>query len=335
MAANTPRLSLEEQCNQLIKRQFDEVSNQRDTAISRLEKTITINKKLKDDNAGCWHIIANKQNEINALQDKNWQLQRDLDRERRERQKIKDFILSGEASQDTTLGPPHEVTTSVGTSLKAVSFSSAPNGESHRTATTGLTSEATGLTRERDAIQPEATSTLGQQEATTQDDPQDTNADQVAQDAYDSDPELFDTLGQQAEQETTTQDDPQDANADQVAQDAPNIGATTRTSSEHREDNTAASVSSPAQPKKRKKWTRRDVVETSATKRPRREPKPIAQTEAVVDQGTNVGISKFSVNHEGEIVNEDGEALSQDIQAEFTRKMDELSTKDTCPRNNW
>ncbi|KAI4757530.1 DUF221-domain-containing protein [Aureobasidium sp. EXF-3400] len=301
MAANTPRLSLEEQCNQLIKRQFDEVSNQRDTAISRLEKTITINKKLKDDNAGCWHIIANKQNEINALQDKNWQLQRDLDRERRERQKIKDFILSGEASQDTTLGPPHEVTTSVGTSLKAVSFSSAPNGESHRTATTGLTSEATGLTRERDAIQPEATSTLGQQEATTQDDPQDTNADQVAQDAYDSDPELFDTLGQQAEQETTTQDDPQDANADQVAQDAPNIGATTRTSSEHREDNTAASVSSPAQPKKRKKWTRRDVVETSATKRPRREPKPIAQTEAVVDQGTNVGISKFSVNHEAEV----------------------------------
>ncbi|KAH0349408.1 hypothetical protein KCU83_g5550, partial [Aureobasidium melanogenum] len=171
MAANTPRLSLEELCNQLIQRQFDEVSNERDTAISRLDKTITINKKLKDDNAGCWHIIAKKQNEINALHDKNWQLQRDLDRERRERQKIKDLIgiLSEEANrQDTTLCLPHEVRTSVGTSSNAVSFSSAPNGESHRTTITGLTSEATGLTRECDACVAQVQAVEGYLEAVRQ-----------------------------------------------------------------------------------------------------------------------------------------------------------------------
>ncbi|KAG9590085.1 hypothetical protein KCU77_g7993, partial [Aureobasidium melanogenum] len=91
MAANTPPLSLRDQCDQLIQR-FDEVSNERDTAISRLDKTISINKKLKDDNAGCWHIIANNQLEINALHDKNWQLQQDLDTER---QTIMDMIGIG------------------------------------------------------------------------------------------------------------------------------------------------------------------------------------------------------------------------------------------------
>lgn len=34
-------------------------------------------------------------------------------------------------------------------------------------------------------------------------------------------------------------------------------------------------------------------------------------------------------------MDEDDEALSRDIQAEFTQKMDELSTKNTCPHGDW
>ncbi|KAH0164305.1 hypothetical protein KCU67_g5209, partial [Aureobasidium melanogenum] len=261
MTANTPRLSLEEQCNQLIKRQFDEVSNQRDTAISRLEKTITINKKLKDDNAGCWHIIANKQLEINALHaeittlhGRNRQLQQDLDTERQKIMAMIDIGTKRATPQDTSA--------------------------QHGTPTLAETKHPQIIINDLSV----STSKGCPHEHVT------TSEDIIAQPQ--SDVQVIESDYSEATQPTPTK-------------------------------------------KKRKKWTRRDAVETSTTKRPRREPKAIAQTEAVVDQGTNVGISKFSVNHEGEIVNEDGEALSQDIQAEFTRKMDELSIKDTCPRNNW
>ncbi|KAG9644109.1 hypothetical protein KCU64_g11475, partial [Aureobasidium melanogenum] len=82
--------------------------NERDTAISRLDKTITINKKLKDDNADCWHIIANKQleinaltSEINALHDKIWQLEQDPSQET---QKVKEItgIVTREATHRNT-----------------------------------------------------------------------------------------------------------------------------------------------------------------------------------------------------------------------------------------
>ncbi|KAK6006254.1 hypothetical protein QM012_006664 [Aureobasidium pullulans] len=66
MADNTPRSSLRDAIDLFIRRRFDEVSSERDTAVA--------------DNAA-------KQKEINALHDKISQLQRDLDQER---QQIKD-----------------------------------------------------------------------------------------------------------------------------------------------------------------------------------------------------------------------------------------------------
>lgn len=253
MAANTPPFSLRDQCDQLVQR-FDEVSNERDTAI-------TSNKKLKNDNAGCWHIIANKQLEINTLHaeittlhGRNRQLQQDLDTE----------------SQTIT------AMIGIGTKRATPQDTSAQHG----------------------------TPTLAE-----------TKHPQIII----NDLSVSTSKGRPHEHVTTSEDI--------IAQPQSDVQVI-------ESDYSEATQPAPTK-KKRKKWTRRDVVETSTTKRPRREPKPIAQTEAVVDQGTNVGISKFSVNHEGEIVNEDGEALPQDIQAEFIRKMDELSIKDTCPRNNW
>ncbi|KAH0164228.1 hypothetical protein KCU67_g5242, partial [Aureobasidium melanogenum] len=254
MAANTPPLSLRDQCDQLVQR-FDEVSNERDTAI-------TIIKKLKNDNAGCWHIIANKQLEIHALHaeittlhGRNRQLQQDLGTERQ------------------------TITAMIGIGTKRAT--------------------------PQDASAQHGAPTLAE-----------TKHPQIIID----DLSVSTSKGRPHEHVTTSEDI--------IAQPQSDVQVI---ESDYSEATQPAALTK----KKRKKWTRRDVVETSATKRPRREPKPIAQTEAVVNQDADVGISKFSVNHEGEIVNEDGEALSQDIQAEFTRKMDELSIKDTCPRNNW
>lgn len=99
MAVNTPPLSWKEQYdqqyNQLIQRRFNEVCNERDSAI-------TINKKLKNANSGCWHLIANTQLEIDALHAKiatlhgtNRQLQQDLNTDRQTPRGIRDMIGTG------------------------------------------------------------------------------------------------------------------------------------------------------------------------------------------------------------------------------------------------
>ncbi|KAG9680769.1 hypothetical protein KCU95_g15281, partial [Aureobasidium melanogenum] len=164
MANNMPRLSLEEQCNRLIQRQFDEVSNERDKAISRLgkaikrlDKAITIIKKLKDANAGCWHIIANKQLEIDALHaeaalhDNNKQLERTWDEERQKAKDMRAFDSSTASHREQNLRLPHAVTTSIDTSSNAVSILSVPDGGSQRTPIAPLTLEITDLIRGHDA----------------------------------------------------------------------------------------------------------------------------------------------------------------------------------------
>lgn len=108
MATNTPRLSLRDQYDQqnnqqydqFVQRLFDEVSSERDAVIGRLNATIgrlntTIaeNTRLKNVNAGCWHIIATKQNEIDALHSKHPQPQRELDRERQQIENMTDIGL--------------------------------------------------------------------------------------------------------------------------------------------------------------------------------------------------------------------------------------------------
>lgn len=101
-------------------------------------------------------------------------------------------------------------------------------------------------------------------------------------------------------------------------------------------ENDNAEVSQPASKKKRKRKTKPVIKQTVASKRPRREPKRTVQPEAaVVSPGSDVGISKFSINHKNEIVDEDNKPLSEDTQSVLTQHMDELSNTNTCPRGDW
>ncbi|KAG9557509.1 DUF221-domain-containing protein, partial [Aureobasidium melanogenum] len=246
MAANTPPLSLRDQCDQFIQRRFDEVSNERDTAVSRLDKTITINKKLKNANSGCWHIIANKQleinvltSEINALHYKIWQLEQDLSQETQKVQEI-----TGTVTREAT----------------------------HRNTSTQHGTPPLAKTKHSQII-------------------------------IINDPSVSTSKDHSNEDVTTSED--------VISQPEPDIQVI---ESDYSEPPQAA-------PKKRRRRKTKPVVkETSASKRSRREPKPIAQTEAVVNQDAGLSVSKFSINHRNEIVNEDGKALSRGIQAEFTQK---------------
>ncbi|KEQ60958.1 uncharacterized protein M437DRAFT_67732 [Aureobasidium melanogenum CBS 110374] len=262
MAANTPPLSWKEhydqQYNHLVQIRFNKICSERDSAI-------TINKQLRNANSGCWHIIANKQLEIDALHAKvaalhgtNRRLQQDLNTERQTIRNIRD--MTGNGSERVTrqnTSPQHNTPT-----------------------------PATKKPRE----------------------------------VINTDDLLVSTSKDYPKDDTTT---PDDVTAD------PETGPQVI-------ENDNAEVPQPASKKKRKKWTKVVVENTSAAKRPRREPKPAVQPKAAgVSQAADVSIPKFFVSHMNEIVNEDGEPLSEDIQADFRQQMDELSTKTTCPRGHW
>ncbi|KAH0340249.1 DUF221-domain-containing protein, partial [Aureobasidium melanogenum] len=259
MAANTPPLSWKEhydqQYNHLVQIRFNKICSERDSAI-------TINKQLRNANSGCWHIIANKQLEIDALHAKvaalhgtNRRLQQDLNTERQTIRNIRD--MTGNGSERVTrqnTSPQHNTPT-----------------------------PATKKPRE----------------------------------VINTDDLLVSTSKDYPKDDTTT---PDDVTAD------PETGPQVI-------ENDNAEVPQPASKKKRKKWTKVVVENTSAAKRPRREPKPAVQPKAAgVSQAADVSIPKFFVSHMNEIVNEDGEPLSEDIQADFRQQMDELSTKTTSPK---
>lgn len=156
MATNTPHASLRDRCDPFVQRKLDEVSNERDTAISRLGEATTIIKKLKSTNTQYWDIITNKQNETNtlyaqiaALHDENRQLKRTLGEERLEFKNKRTVGSSTANNQDTTFRRPHDVTTSLDTPSDAVQTLPVSNGVSHRAAITvdQITSEVASWNR--------------------------------------------------------------------------------------------------------------------------------------------------------------------------------------------
>lgn len=130
MANDTPRLSFMVEVNQHAQRLFDEVSNERDTAIAE-------NTKLKNANADCLHIIANKQKEIEALHAEIAALHNSNRRKSilgGERQQIKNKRAIGSSTasrQDATLRQSYQVATSVDTSSNAFSISPVFHGANH------------------------------------------------------------------------------------------------------------------------------------------------------------------------------------------------------------